>query len=92
MRALAIGMVAALVFGCGVHAGKVTPDECTGVYVSLGDTTGPCGLDGGTISLPGATVVGGIFQAAGDAAMALLGRAPIQIEHVDASSRPIEAD
>ncbi len=76
-----------LSLGCSTFAGTIDPgkeataQECSGVYVSLGNTTGPCGLKGGGISLPGAELVGRVFEAVAGSVMAFLGRAPIVIEH-----------
>ncbi len=87
MKAIALITVLALSLGCAGFAGKVgsadvaSEAECAGIYFSLGDVLGPCGIEGGGISLPGAAMVGGVVKAVGDAVLSLLGRAPIVITH-----------
>ncbi len=72
--------------GCAVQLGKITPggepsgQQCSGLYVSLGQTTGPCGMVGGEISDPGAGLVGAALKAAADLAGMLLGRSQIVIQ------------
>jgi hypothetical protein len=74
--------------GCAVNMGKTTTDECKGVYVSVGDTTGPCGMKGGIISVPGAGLVGGVFKYVSDAVLGFFGSPPVVIQHNDSQSEP----
>ncbi len=70
-RALAIA--AALTMGCAFNLGKTTGDKTVGVSIALGQTSvGP--VEGGAISLPGVSALGGILCAATTAGMLFLGR------------------
>ena len=83
MKSSSLVLVLALALsGCAFHAGRIQPNDCGCVYVSVGDAGGPCGLEGASISLPGVALLGGVFDVVKDTAMGLLGRAPIRIEHV----------
>ena len=64
--------------------GKVQEGECKAVmHVSVGSATGPCGLEGKGFSVPGAQLVAGAIKTVAQVGSALLGRAPIVIEHND---------
>ena len=83
-----------LSMGCAFHAGTITPKSegaqtCKDVYISFGNTVGPCGMEGGGISLPGSALVAGVFEAAGKFASGMFGNAPIVINHT-APSAPVE--
>lgn len=89
MRYLTIMVLLALTLGCAAHVGKIESNgDSAGIYVSLGETTGPSGLEGGTISIPGATLVGGVFSAIAESVGAFFGRAPVVIQHQDSESVP----
>ena len=64
MRLLTIATV--LTLGCGVTVGRVTPEGCTGIGVSLGGVNA-CGVDGAAIS----EVAGEIAQSLIDALLQL---------------------
>ncbi len=72
--------------GCAVQMGKITPgseiadQKCAGIYLSFGETTGPCGMQGGAISAPGAGLIGAALKAVGDLAGSVLGRNTVVIQ------------
>lgn len=55
----------------------------SGIHVGFGDVRGPAGIKGGTISVPGATLIGAILDKGIDVVLGLLGRAPATKEGVD---------
>jgi len=88
MRKLTIVLAILLLTGCASFAGRTeseTGAKTTGIWTSFGNTTGPSGLQGGGISLPGASMVSGALKAVSEATMALLGRAPIVIQHTESA-------
>jgi len=67
--------------GCAL-TGKVETMDCEArFHVSVGSAVGPCGLEGKGFSVPGAGVISGAIQTVAQVGSALLGRAPIVIEH-----------
>jgi len=76
-------IVVSVVFGCQMHMGSinVAEQECKGIYWQVGDTTGPCDMNGGVISPPGASLIGGAGEGLVQATLSLFGREPIVIEH-----------
>jgi len=88
MRQLAALLAIFALSGCAINMGKTTTDKCTGVYASVGNTTGPCGMAGGVISVPGAGLVVGVFSAVSDAVMGFFGSAPVVIQHQDSETAP----
>ena len=76
-----LSLLAGLASGCAM-TGKVQEGECKAVmHVSVGSATGPCGLEGKGFSVPGAALVGAAVETIAQVGAALLGRAPIVIEH-----------
>ena len=78
--AMVVLLVATLGLGCGAHFG-VTPEGAKGVTFVLGQARVPGGLEGGAISVPGATLLSEVFEAAGLLVASFFGREPIVIEH-----------
>lgn len=88
VRGAFVALMLALVvdsLGCAAHFGTIEAkdgSESRGVSLSLGNTTGPAGLEGAAISIPGATMVGTIFRTIGNVALALIpgGAAAVVVE------------
>ena len=86
-------LVLCLSVGCAFHAGTIQPDSagdqtCKGIYTSFGQTTGPCDMEGGGISLPGASLVGEVVKGISAAAAGIFGGAPIIIQQVAPPAPP----
>lgn len=82
-------LILCLSVGCAFHAGTITPESegaqtCKGIYTSFGQTSGPCSMEGGGISLPGSALVSGAFKAASAFASGMFGSTPITINQAQA--------
>lgn len=61
--------------GCATHIGTAKAadgSESKGVYLSLGNTSGPADLEGAEISIPSTSMIGVIFRTMGNVALALI--------------------
>lgn len=85
IRAILLSSLLLLTTSCATQIGVVeNPDGTSqkGIYVSLGDTTGPAGMKGGVISVPGAMLIGNVFRYVGEFASSVFGR-PVIVSPVD---------
>ena len=79
--------------GCAIQLGTIKPgpdgaQTCKGVYTSFGQTSGPCDMEGGGISLPGSALVAGVFQGIAEFASGIFSDAPIIINQAPQAEKP----
>ena len=92
------GLLLSLLFGLLIQATGCTAvgfakldenGDCISLgTVSLGSARGPCEVEGGEISVPGATLIGGVLQGIAGITGSLLGNSPIVITHESPAPSP----